>query len=448
METDSGKNNKPKRRWLSVFALSAAAFIDSSENDALSILWPYMYPTLGLSVGRLGSILGISGLVNTFTLPLWGYAADRFSRKALLVGVTGLWGLWTLAIAFVNDLPQLITVRIISSLGLGVLWPTAFSLLSDLFESRERGRAAGIMTAVSFSGAIASFAILPPLAMASPEAWRSGFVIMGLASVVTGFLLFIVNDPPRGASEPELSDIITDETATRYSFRLSDLPSIARIRSWWVLVFHQSIDNIALAILYGWSFTYLDSLGLGESAFMVVAVLTFGTLLGHAFFGWLGDFLENRYPQHGRTWMAQIGLVVSIPALVGFIAFGDKGIEPLMVFGLLSGIGLSSIDTGARWPIAQAVLRPEIRATGRAALDMVVGAVGALAVTLSGRLVDNFDGNVQLMLLLMIPIPKLISTILWIPMFRSFPRDRANLHELLLKRRETLVTSDKEKGIK
>ncbi|MCJ7661021.1 MAG: hypothetical protein MUO67_17870 [Anaerolineales bacterium] len=45
---------KPKRRWLTVFALSAAAFVDSSENETISILWPFIYPALGLSIGLLG----------------------------------------------------------------------------------------------------------------------------------------------------------------------------------------------------------------------------------------------------------------------------------------------------------------------------------------------------------------------------------------------------------
>jgi len=74
----------PKRRWFSVLALSAAAFVDSSENYALSVLWPRMYPALGLRVGQLGPVLGISDLIRTITLPLWAWAADRFSRKALL----------------------------------------------------------------------------------------------------------------------------------------------------------------------------------------------------------------------------------------------------------------------------------------------------------------------------------------------------------------------------
>jgi len=42
---------KTKRRWWTVFALSAAAFVDSSENDTISILWPSMYRSLGCASG-------------------------------------------------------------------------------------------------------------------------------------------------------------------------------------------------------------------------------------------------------------------------------------------------------------------------------------------------------------------------------------------------------------
>jgi MFS family permease len=430
---------KPRRRWYTVFALSAAAFVDSSENETLSILWPRMYPALSMKVGDLGPVLGISGLVSTFTLPLWGWAADRFSRKTLLIWITGFWGMWTLAIAFVQSLTQLLLARVLVSLGLGVLWPAAFSLLSDLFPSKQRGRAAGVMTAVSFTGTLVSFFVLPALAALNPEGWRYGFILMGLVSALTGVLFIFISDPLRGEAEPEIRDLISEETTSRYAFRLADLPSIVRIPSWWVLLFQQSFDNIGMAVLYGWSFTWLDTLGLGSAAPMVVGVLTLGTLLGHLTFGWLGDVLENRFPTYGRVVMAQVGLAVSLPALTLFILFGDRGILPLMIFGLLSGLSLASIDTGARWPIAQAVLRPELRATGRAAMDMVVGAVGSLAIALTGKLLGALDGNLTTMLLIMIPLPKLISTLLWIPIFRTYPRDRQSLHGLLLKRRDELL---------
>lgn len=443
--SNSNSPSKPKRRrWYTVFALSAAAFVDSSENQTLSILWPRMYPSLGLKISQLGPVLGISGLVSVFTQPIWGWMADRFSRRRLLVWITGIWGMWTLAIGVVQTFEQLVIVRILSSLGLGVLWPTAFSLLSDLFDRKGRGTAAGVMTAVSFTGTLAAYMVLPVVAALNPQAWRYGFFMMGLVSALTGLLLIFINDPPRGASEEEIQDVVGEETAARYAFRLADLPKLAKIPTWWVMLFQQTIDNIPMAVLYGWAFTWLDGLGLGADSFMVVLLLMIGTLLGHLFFGWFGDVLERRYPRFGRVAMAQIGLLVSLPALALFLAFGDRGILPLMVFGLFSGLGLSSVDTGARWPLTQAVLRPELRASGRASLDMALGAAGSLAMALTGRIVDHFGGDITAMLLIMIPFPKLVSTALWALVFLTYPKDRAALHQLLLQRRQEITASSQE----
>jgi len=211
------------------------------------------------------------------------------------------------------------------------------------------------------------------------------------------------------------------------------------VRSWWVLLFHHAADVVAVSVLYGWSFTWLNEIGLGDSAFLVVASLMFSTLLGHVLFGWLGDRLEIGWPQRGRLVMALIGLTVSVPALAGFIALGRYGMAPLLLFGLLSGLSLSSIDTGARWPITQGILRPELRASGRAALDMVIGLMSSLAVSLSGWLVHLLGDNVTLMLLILIPAPKLLAAGLWLPLFKSYPRDQQALRQLLSQRQQEII---------
>lgn len=296
------------------------------------------------------------------------------------------------------------------------------------------------MTAVSFAGTLAAYGVLPMLAAGSPEAWRSGFIVMGIASVFSGVLLIFINDPPRGSSEPELNDVISEEAAERFAFNIKEIPVLLKINTWKVLLLQTAIDQIALSILYGWVFTWFDEIGLSDDAFIAVVFLFFGNLIGHAFFGWLGDKLENRAPDHGRSWMAMTGLIVSVPSLAGFILFGPKGLGMLILFGMLTGLSLASIGTGAQWPMAQGVLRPELRATGRAAQDMVVGIVGSLAMTLSSILVRNFD--VTTMMLFLIPLPKFFSALAWIPIFKTYPADRKILHEEMEGRRSTLFAED------
>ena len=79
----SNTSSKKHAHKLSIASLSAAFLVDSSEEQALPLLWPHMFSALGATVGQLGTILGASKLMTTILYPLWGYAADRYSRKML-----------------------------------------------------------------------------------------------------------------------------------------------------------------------------------------------------------------------------------------------------------------------------------------------------------------------------------------------------------------------------
>lgn len=83
---------KPKRRWYTVLALSSAALVDSMESFGYEILWPYMYRSLGVAMSMLAPILSVGKFIGTITTPIWGVLADRYSRKVMLIVMTGIWG--------------------------------------------------------------------------------------------------------------------------------------------------------------------------------------------------------------------------------------------------------------------------------------------------------------------------------------------------------------------
>ena len=345
-----------KKQRLSIFSLAAASFVDKVEDNAVSILWPAMYRSLGIQVGRLGLVLGISQLISTLMLPIWGYAVDRFSRKALLVWVTGIWGLWTLGIGFVQTLPQLLVVRVFSAVGLGVFVPAAFSLISDIFHNESRGRAAGMMEGIGLFGLIVAFGALPILSENNPEAWRTGFMVLGGASFFTGILLaFLLEEPVRGSTEPELEDVITEEIAAHHAIKWSDLRKLVAIPSWRSIVLKDMLDAMSFGIFTGWAFTWLDELNVGENAFIVVVVMLLGTIMGNFFLGWFGDRMERRYPNKARVVIALIGLIVSLPLLTSFFFLGGQGLVILTILGTLVGFANSATAEPVSWPMMQAI---------------------------------------------------------------------------------------------
>jgi len=428
----------PTGRKLSVAGLSAASLVDSCEEQGMPVLWPYMYTSLGTSIGQLGPVSGASKFAMTLLYPLWGYAADRFSRKMLLVWFTGIWGLWTLGISLAGSFPQLLILRVLSGLGLGVFVPVAFSLIGDLFDHESRGRAIGIVRGVGMLGLVFAVVLLPMLAEREPDGWRTGFALMGFASFLTGLLMLGIQEPTRGASEPELSDVITKKAAQQYTFKWADLKSLFKIKSWRHLMLNEVLTTSSFAVFTIWIFTWFAELGVAKPVYYSVLLLnSVGVIGGTFFFGWLGDHLEGRLPGRGRILMIQIGLAVMVPCAIGFLFSGKDDVARLFIFGFLSTASNGASSEGARWPVAQAILPPELRGSNRAIIGMVVGVASALMLSLSGLVADRV--GVSSALLWLFPGPILLSIFAWIPMFRTYPRDRAALHELLMQRRAELI---------
>lgn len=436
-ETTSTEPEQNNLRLLSVSALYAAFFVDRTEDFALSVLWPQIHRSLGVSIGQLGPVLGLGQLVGTLMLPLWGYAVDRYSRKKLLVWFTGIWGLWTCAMGLVDSLPQLLLVRALSALGLSVFVPAAFSLVGDLFDNQNRGRTIGILRTAPLIGVLAILIGLPILAAQNAEAWRWGFVAIGLASFISGLLMLFIQEPARGTAEPELHDVITDKTAHRYSFHWRDLRTLARIRSWWWLGLKEVLEAISILVFFRWFFPWFDELGLGERAFILFVVMLGGNVVGFILFGWLGDLLDITSPRYGRVGIVLISLIVQLITLPLFFTVGSDDLALLSVFGFLFSLGFGASAENIRWPLTQAILPPELRGSGQAFITMAAGLSGAVILAASGLVADQI--GIASMLLLFTPLPILVSIVAWIPMFRTYLPDREALHQRLAQRRAELL---------
>ncbi|HSM72495.1 MAG TPA: hypothetical protein VK851_13210, partial [Anaerolineales bacterium] len=110
----------------------------------------------------------------------------------------------------------------------------------------------------------------------------------------------------------------------------------------------------------------------------------------------------------------------------------------LILFTFLAGASYTSTSEGVVWPMSHAVLPPELRGSSRAVINVAIGALSALALSLSGIVADS--RGVSTALLWFVPGLILLSAIVWIPMFRAYPPDRDALHRLLNQRRESLLT--------
>ena len=201
---------KQPRRFKNLFALASGYFVDQGEAQAMSIFSPVLRQIWNLSVGNLSWITFVRSLLQALSSPFWGYMADKYSRKKVLFWGTGFWGLWTILVGLTQNFSQLILVRVISGIGLGCLMPATFSIMADTFPPKIRGRMLGYLEGVGVLGIIIFTVGLGSLA--TPEMWRYGFIILGVASILSGIIIMIfVDEPIRGQSEPEMKGQLTYE---------------------------------------------------------------------------------------------------------------------------------------------------------------------------------------------------------------------------------------------
>lgn len=372
-------------------ALGFGFFIDSAEDVALPMLFPAVRTALGLNYMALSVIDNIRIIFQTFSGPFWGMAADRFNRKWILVIGTGLWGAWTLLCGLVTTYWQLLVVRVVACIGLGCLYPAAFSMLADVFGPRRRGRAMGTISAIGMFGIVAGAFAFGEMLNVPEVGWRWAFISLGAASMLSGLVIAVlVRDPVRGAAEPELEDVITEEAAARFRFRLADVRELLRLRTVWVNFIQGCFLLTAINALAIFYVTWLvDDRGFSEAdapLFFggVVIALAIGSVVG----GLAGDWADTRWPRYGRTLASQFSIAVSLPAILYLLL---QATDPLriLIASVIAAFFLDWTRRGSKQPMVQNVTRPELRSTAMALTEFVQGAFASVVIIIFGGVADR-----------------------------------------------------------
>lgn len=431
--------NQTRRRARILTALGFGFFIDSAEDVALPMLWPAVRTALGLSYAQLGYIDSIRVIFQTLSGPFWGVLADRYNRKWILVIGTGVWGLWTSVCGLVTGYWQLLIVRAIACIGLGCLYPAAFSILADSFGPKQRGRAMGTISAIGMFGIVAGALAFGEVIGISEAGWRIGFIGLGFTSVLSGLVIAVlVKEPVRGAAEPELESIITGEAAARFRFDLEGVRELLSIRTVWVN-FLQGIFMLttinALATFY---VTWLvDDRGFPESEAPlffggVVISLAVGNFVG----GVVGDWAYQRWPKYGRAAVSQISIAVALPAM-WFLFAQATSTAAILISSIVAGFFLDWTRRGAMQPMVQSAVRPELRSTAMALTEFVNGAFASVVIILFGNYAVQFGLSRTLLYLTsgFWAIAFLVTPLYYL----VYPQDADRLHVQMQERREMIT---------
>jgi len=380
-------------------ALGFGFFVDSAEDLAFPMLAPAIQSSLSLSYANINLIFAIRTVFQTLSGPLWGIAADRWNRKKILVLGTGIWGIWTIVCGLVTDYHQLLIMRVIACIGLGCLYPAAFSMLADVFGPHERGKAMGVIGAIGMSGIVAAAVGFGPLLDLAHEqnlmdlGWRIAFVVLGIASLLSGIvILLLVRDPVRGGAEPELEEVITAESSEKFRFKLSDIKEILRSGTVWVNLiqgsFYMTTINALSISFVTWLVHDRDfSYGDAELTFGgLVLALAVGSIVG----GMTADRADRRWPRKGRIVVSQVTIAMTFGSM-WFLFTSASGFVDILASGIFTGFFLEWTRRGVKQPLVQAVIRPELRSTAMALTECFQGAVASVVVIFLGTYADSFE---------------------------------------------------------
>src|SRR6202046_3488743 len=124
-----------------------------------------------------------------------GFIGDRFGRRFTYQINLLIFGLASLAAAFVQNMDQLIICRFVQGLGLGAEIVVGYSTLTEFVPPKTRGRWLSMMAFLTVTGfpvtALLGYLIIPAFG------WRPMFIIAGVGSLIVWYLRKNLPESPR-----------------------------------------------------------------------------------------------------------------------------------------------------------------------------------------------------------------------------------------------------------
>ncbi|WP_043779809.1 MFS transporter [Rhodococcus sp. JVH1] len=357
----------------------ALGLVDGFDSLTLGFVTPAISKDWGIAPSSFTPVVlsGLIGMIlsSLFIAPL----ADRFGRRKMLIAGSLLFGLFTFAAAFAQNVEQMAVLRFIAGLGLGAVPSILLALGSELAPARSR---TALVTAVScglagggFIGGFVATLMIPAFG------WPSVFVLGGLCSVVLvavsvrmlpeSIQFLVATRAPREIIIESLSKI--DRTVTvnpEDDFFVPQKDTVkAPLRSLFtdgravstLLLWCVFFSALLLSLfIFSWLPSVFANAGLDSQLAVASSTLcTFGGLVGGSLFGIFYDRVRAKYSMLvGGFLLAAVAILVTsmtlgnlVPMLIAIFAVGFGAIgTQICVTAVAASIYPSPMrSTGIGW---------------------------------------------------------------------------------------------------
>lgn len=312
------------RTIYTIFVFIALAAFEHVIIGLFPPLFQYIAQDLNIEIAQLGFVSAINIMVTAISSIIWGYLADQFNRKRLIIVGTIIWVLSIFLTALSKNYAQLFGFQIITGIGLGCMASVGFSVLTDYIPYQKRGFVLSLWgMAQGFGGIVGS--ILASVT-STHSSWRWPFELVGIIGVFLIVLYLFVEEPNRGKSEPELKS--QNQTKLSYNYRIQAKhikPLLLKGSN--VYLFIQAFFlNISTGSLI-WIPTLFIYKMIHQGYSMETAVMTSGYLyalfqlggMTSSYFGYLGDKLQRKSLK-GRAYITAVFVALTLPLYLIFFS--------------------------------------------------------------------------------------------------------------------------------
>lgn len=339
-----------ERRPANLWLLCALSVIDGMDLQLLPASFRALEASLGMSPSKLAVLVICQDVALAVAGPFWGSLADNgCSRKKLLTTGAAVWGLLTMALAFVSNFYTMAVLRLLNGVCLGLLTPITQSIVAEESPFGTRGYSFGL---IEFSNraigqvlatmAVTSFSNQPILGF---EGWRMVFFSVALLSLGLSAVVYLCMEEKPRPWTPENVSLAKE---------FKKFISYFGISTFVVVVAQGMVGTIPGAALQ-FSTMYFQYMGMldWQAAFafsMMVLGGGFGSLLGGA----IGDRLAAYSENHGRPLTAQLSVILGIPftaALFTMHPSRDSMVASISAMTFMFGLVSSWSSTGCNRPI-------------------------------------------------------------------------------------------------
>ncbi|SBT39775.1 MFS transporter [Micromonospora narathiwatensis] len=418
------QNTGHPRRWAILGVLVISLLVVVLDNTILNVA----LRTLADPVHGLGASQGeLEWAINSYTLVFagllftFGVLGDRLGRRRFLLIGLALFGLASLLSAYAQDPAQLIAARALMGVGGAAIMPVTLSIISNVFDPRERARAIGV-----WAGAVGlAVAIGPVLGGALLEHywWGSVFLInvpvVALGLVLVTALVPESRDPnPGRVDAPGVLLSVVGLVGLTYGIIDGGEHGFDRLRVWvaivgglavlaWFIVHELRSDHPSLDVrLFRVPRFAAPVAMVGLVFFAAMGVMFFGAFylqlvrgysplesgllflpfaVAQLIFAPRSAAMVRRY---GGRAVSTVGLLLTAAALGAFVLIdADTPIWIFSALGFLQGAGMANIMPPATESIMSALPR-EKAGVGSAVSNTVRQVAGALGVAVLGSVLS------------------------------------------------------------